>query len=74
MNSSTISLRALEHQLSDKIASETAALQRHFDQQLAKVQQNYAASGHNTTRSSKIAASRIEGGASLSFGDGRKIE
>ena len=38
VNSSTMSLRALEHQLSDKIASETAALQRHFDQQLAKVQ------------------------------------
>jgi hypothetical protein len=32
-----MSLRALEHQLSDKIASETAALQRNFDQQLAKV-------------------------------------
>lgn len=28
---SAVSLRALEHQLTDKIAQETASLQRHFD-------------------------------------------
>ena len=49
---STMTLRALEHQL-------------------AKLQNG--TSGHNTTRSSKISASRVEG-HNLSLGDGRKIE